>query len=150
MSVSKLYVILHPIKPLKDMIKYIKKIAMLLLVAASLMAVSCTKEGNENNSGTNSSSLVGTTWKYYYDGATNEGGGLFFMSETTVLWIDWEEDGTDEYEEDVLATWSYEYNAPNGVIQHPGVGSGASRFIVEGNTMRWNEPEEGQVILTRQ
>ena len=133
------------------MIKHTKKIVMLFLVAATLMVVSCSKDdGNENNSGTTTSSLVGTTWKYYYDGATNEGGGLFFMSETTVLWIDWEDDGPGEYEEDVLATWSYEYNAPNGVIQHPSVGTGASRFSVEGNTMRWNEPEEGQVILTRQ
>lgn len=133
------------------MFKHVKRITMLLLVAASLTTVSCLKDkDNENNSEATSSSLVGTTWKYYYDGATDEGGGLVFISETTVLWIDWEDDGPDEYEEDVVATCTYEYNAPNGVIQHPSINPGASRFSVEGDTMRWNKPEEGQVILTRQ
>ena len=95
----------------------IKKITMLLFVAATIFATSCGKEDTDN---TSSDSLVGTTWK---NGATTaEWATLEFTSATAVTYTE------GLREEFVSFTGTYTYTAPNGVLH----------FIIEGDPEDYN------------
>lgn len=134
------------------------KLLMLMFASAAMLFAACEKDNGSsttdssgNNGQTVTGGLTGTTWWYHYhDGSKkDEGGGLRFMTDTEVYVLDWEfEHG--EYVEDIEGPYTYTFNTPNGVINHPQWGNGSSSFSVDGETMVWYEPDEGRVVLSKQ
>ena len=130
--------------------KHIYAKPILLLVTVALAVVSC----NKKNDTSSSSSLSGTVWKYNYSDVVvksegkNEGGGLKFMSETTVVVIDWEIEKNGQYVEDAVVTGKYEYTEPEGVLILP---TSSHLFKVSGNKLTVsNFDDAAQVVMTRQ
>jgi len=118
-----------------------KKLGFMLL-AMSLIMLSCSKDDNDSND--SNDSLVGTKWASTYEGMTFE---LEFMTEKDVIASITE--GSAKYQ--YSTTYTYNSDKKKGVIFSPEEGASDAEFSIDGNKLTlYDEDEEDYIILTKQ